>query len=166
MDASAWVLGIGGLSVSIMIPNQLASLFSVVTGMKWPEADEDKLRAAGDDYQVIADDIPKLKVYIVELVDLCLQRFEGEAADQFVMTMQKLIGQGSSGGPDRLGEAGDHAKELARKAHDTANQVEYFKWMTIAQLVQLAFEIAFSTFWSPFTFGASMVPLAFEYAVV
>ena len=150
--------------MAIMLPAELAKIFSVVTGMSWPEANEDNLRLAGDDYQVIANDMPKLKSYIVDLVNVCLQQFEGQAADAFVHTMRELIGQ--DGGKDQLSEAAAQALKLAKTAHDTANQVEYFKWMTIAQLVQLAFEIAFATFWSPFTFGGSMIPLAFEYAAV
>src|SRR5206468_3972524 len=62
--------------MAIMVPPALASLFSVVSGMPWPEANEDNLRAAGDDYQAIADDVPQLKDYIVELVNVCLQRFD------------------------------------------------------------------------------------------
>ncbi|RSS83742.1 hypothetical protein [Streptomyces sp. WAC06614] len=147
--------------MSIMLPPELAELFAVLAGGEWPEADESALRVVGDDYQAIADDIPKLTDYIVELVNVCLQRFEGQAADAFVAQMRWLIGQG--GGNNHLGQAADHAKELAKAARDTANQVEYAKWSTIAQLVQLAAEIVFAIFWAPYTLGASLSGLSFQY---
>ncbi|WP_285619310.1 hypothetical protein [Actinoallomurus iriomotensis] len=147
-----------------MLPPDLASIFAAVAGMEWPEANEDDLRAAGDDYQAIADDIPQLKEYIVELVNVCLQKFEGEAADAFVSSMRELIGQ--TGGTDYLGKAADVATELAKTAHDTANEVEYTKWMVIAQLVLLVAEIAYDIFWAPFTFGESLVNITWQWALV
>jgi hypothetical protein len=150
--------------MAIMLPPELASIFAAISGEPWPKANEDDLRTAGDDYQVIADDMPKLKEYIAELVNICLQRFEGEAADAFVASMRELVGQ--TGGDDLLGLTAEVAKDLAGAAHDTANEVEYTKWMVIAQLVVLVAEIAFDIFWAPFTFGESLVNITWEWALV
>ncbi len=150
--------------MAITLPPELASIFAAVSGMEWPQANEDDLRTAGDDYQTIADDIPKLKEYIVEIVNICLERFEGEAADAFVASMRELIGQ--TGGTDYLSEAAKQAGELASVAHDTANQVEYTKWMVIGQLIMLVAEILFDIFWAPFTFGESLLNITWEWALV
>src|SRR4051812_33704839 len=150
--------------MAITLPPELASIFAAVSGMEWPQANEDDLRTAGDDYQTIADDIPKLKEYIVEIVNICLDRFEGEAADAFVASMRELVGQ--TGGTDYLGEAAKQAGELAGVAHDTANQVEYTKWMVIGQLIMLVAEILFDIFWAPFTFGESLLNITWEWALV
>ncbi|MDH6133269.1 DNA-binding FrmR family transcriptional regulator [Kitasatospora sp. MAA4] len=148
--------------MSIMLPPAVATIFSKVTGMKWPEANEDNLRTAGDDYLAIANDIPELKGYIADLVKCCLAQFEGEAADAFVDQMRQLIGQ--TGGTDYLTTAAGTAKQLGDYAHQTANQVEYTKWMTIAQLVQLLAEIAYAIAMIPLTFGGSLaaIPMAME----
>ena len=150
--------------MAIMLPEPLAKIFGAVTGMSWPEANEDELREAWHLYQQFADDIPQLTDYIVELVNICLARFQGEAADAFVASMRDLIGQ--DGGADYLKQAQQQAQQLAGIAQDTANQVEYAKWMIIAQLVMLAAQIAFAIAWAPFTFGASLTSLAALYALV
>ncbi|MFD0278103.1 hypothetical protein ACFVHB_29930 [Kitasatospora sp. NPDC127111] len=143
--------------MSITLPAGLAKFFSIVSGMKWPEADEDRLRTAGDDYLAIAKDIPDLKDYVLALVRRCLDEIEGDAADAFVEKMRRLVGE--TGGTDYLSAAGDSAKELGDFAHKVANQVEYMKWMIIGQLIQLAAQIAWAIANVPLTFGASLATI-------
>ncbi|MFJ7277025.1 hypothetical protein [Kitasatospora sp. NPDC098663] len=143
--------------MSIMLPPALAKLFGFVTGMKWPEANEDRLRTAGDDYLEIYKKVPELRSYLLELVNYVKDEFEGEAADRFVQEMGQLIG--ADGGTDYVTASGDSAKELGDYAHKTANQVEYAKWMIIAQLVQLAAQIAWAIANIPLTFGASLATI-------
>ncbi|MFI6845115.1 protein-glutamine glutaminase family protein [Kitasatospora sp. NPDC050467] len=143
-----------------MLPPALAKVFSLVSGMKWPEANEDNLRTAGDDYLAIGKDMPELRGYIVELVESCKREFEGEAANQFEARMLQLIG-GSEGndGIDYLKAAEASAKELGEFAHKVANQVEYTKWMIIGQLIQLLAQIAWAIANIPLTFGASLATI-------
>ncbi|MET8541612.1 ADP-ribosyltransferase [Kitasatospora sp. NPDC004799] len=144
-----------------MLPPGLAKFFGIVTGMKWPEADEDKLRTAGDDYLVIHQKVPELRGYLVELVKLCNESFEGEAADAFMQKMRELIGE--TGGTDFVTAAGHMAKQLGDFAHKVANQVEYAKWMIIAQLIQLVAQIAWAIAMSPITFGGSLAEIFVAY---
>ncbi|MFJ8622595.1 hypothetical protein ACIRD3_07075 [Kitasatospora sp. NPDC093550] len=149
--------------MSIMLPPGLAKFFGIVTGMKWPEADEDRLRTAGDDYLVIAGKVPELRAYLVELVAVCRDSFEGEAADAFVAQMNQLIG--GTGGDDYITSAGQVAKQLGDFAHKVANQVEYAKWMIIAQLIQLVAQIAWAIAMAPITFGGSLAEIFVAYKV-
>lgn len=146
--------------MSIEISDGLAKLFSGLTGMQWPQADEDKLRAAGDDYLIVSNDMPKLEEYLVELANACRAQFDGQAAQAFVQTIDQLTGRSSD--TDSLAAVSKQAADLAKTAHDTANQVEYAKWMTIAQLIQLLAEIAWAVAWAPFTGGASLGEIVAE----
>ncbi|MEU8510594.1 hypothetical protein AB0C76_03245 [Kitasatospora sp. NPDC048722] len=139
--------------MSIHIPDGLAKLFHGLTGMAWPEADEDKLRLAGDDYLLVAKDMPQLEDYIRDLTAYCQGQVSGRTGDGFADMAATLI---SIGGGSALAEAAEQAKQLGKVAHDTANQVEYTKWMIIGQLVQLAAEIAWAIAAAPFTGGASL----------
>ncbi|MFJ6776507.1 hypothetical protein ACIQOV_37060, partial [Kitasatospora sp. NPDC091257] len=147
--------------MSIMLPPGLAKFFSIVTGMKWPEANEDHLRMAGDDYLAIHEKVPELRGYLVELVKLCAESFEGQAADAFLEQMRQLIGE--TGGTDYVSAAGQMAKQLGDFAHKVANQVEYAKWMIIAQLIQLVAQIAWAIAMSPITFGGSLAGIFVAY---
>ncbi|MGW2250924.1 scabin-related ADP-ribosyltransferase [Kitasatospora sp. NPDC001660] len=139
--------------MSIHIPDGLAKLFHGLTGMAWPEADEDKLRLAGDDYLLVAQDMPQLEDYIRDLTAYCQEQVSGRTGDGFADMAATLI---SIGGGSALAEAAEQANQLGKVAHDTANQVEYTKWMIIGQLVQLAAEIAWAIAAAPFTAGASL----------
>lgn len=143
--------------MSMNLPPALAKLFSVVTGMKWPEAKEDDLRAAGDDYLAISKDMPELRGYLEELATRCREEFEGEAAEAYVDRVQQLIG--GTGGTDYITAAQDTAKQLADYAHKVANYVEYTKWMIVAQLIQLAAQIAWAIACIPITFGGSLAEI-------
>ncbi|MGW3043767.1 toxin glutamine deamidase domain-containing protein [Kitasatospora sp. NPDC001159] len=140
---------------------RLASFFGVVAGSPWPQANEGGLREIRDAYEQLAKDLPDLRRLIATVAIKARQEFEGEAAQQFSVAMNQFIGVG--GGDDYVSTAADTAKALADCAGDVANSVEYTKWMAIAQLVDLLFEIALATFWAPFTFGADFAGLSIKY---
>nr|WP_257019505.1 protein-glutamine glutaminase family protein [Streptomyces sp. TLI_235] len=146
-----------------MLPPGLAKFFSIATGMKWPEANEDDLRAAGDDYLAIAEKVPELRGYLVDLVNCCRDSFEGQAADAFLLQMRRLIGE--TGSTDYVSSSGEVAKQLGDFAHKVANQVEYAKWMIIAQLIQLVAQIAWAIAMIPITFGGSIAEIFVAYKV-
>ncbi|MFE7527467.1 hypothetical protein ACFU7Y_17360 [Kitasatospora sp. NPDC057542] len=149
--------------MSIMLPPGLAKFFSIVTGMKWPEADEDRLRTAGDDYLAIAAEIPELRDWLRRLLTTVHDNdeFAGEAADRFYQRVLPLIG--GTGGTDYVTSAGVMAKQLGDFAHKVANQVEYAKWMIIAQLIQLVAQIAWAIAMLPITFGGSVAAIFAAY---
>ncbi|MFJ9443427.1 hypothetical protein ACIRRH_16370 [Kitasatospora sp. NPDC101235] len=149
--------------MSIMLPPGLAKFFSIVTGMKWPEADEDRLRTAGDDYLAIAEEVPELREWLRRLLSTVHDNdeFAGEAADRFYERVLPLIG--GTGGTDYVTAAGLMAKQLGDFAHKVANQVEYAKWMIIAQLIQLVAQIAWAIAMAPITFGGSLAEIFVAY---
>ncbi|MEE1788488.1 hypothetical protein PUR71_37150 [Streptomyces sp. SP17BM10] len=140
--------------MSIEIPDGLAKLFHGLTGMAWPEANEDDLRKAGDYYLLVAKNMPQLEDYVRQAAAYCTANIAGQAGTELAATAGALVGAG--GKDNALDLAGKQCAQLGQVAHDTANQVEYAKWMTIAQLIQLALEIAWAIAASPFTGGASL----------
>ncbi|MFG2910187.1 protein-glutamine glutaminase family protein [Kitasatospora sp. NPDC048286] len=139
---------------SIHVSPGLAQFFHIISGMPWPESDEGLLRDVRDDYQALADDLPKLSGYILDAVQGCDKRLEGEAAKAFRQEWGKFVNTDESNDP--LRKAGELCTQLADLAGKVANTVEYTKWMAIGQLIQLLFEIALAIAWSVFTGGASL----------
>ncbi|MFD7450593.1 hypothetical protein [Kitasatospora sp. NPDC059827] len=142
---------------SIHVSPGLAQFFHIISGMPWPESDEGLLRDVRDDYQALADDLPTLSGYILDAVQSCDKRLEGEAAQAFRKEWGRFVNTDQANDP--LRKAGELCTQLAELAGKVANTVEYTKWMAIGQLVQLVVEIAVAIAWSVFTAGASMAAL-------
>ncbi|MFI8460542.1 hypothetical protein ACIGG8_34720, partial [Kitasatospora sp. NPDC085464] len=145
---------------SIHVSPGVAQFFHIISGMPWPESDEGLLRDVRDDYLALAQDLPKLSEYILDAVQTCDKRIEGEAAKAFRREWSQFTSQDPSDDP--LRKAGELCTQLAELAGKVANTVEYTKWMAIGQLVQLIIEIAFAIAWSVFTGGFSMVQLEWQ----
>jgi hypothetical protein len=142
----------------------LSNLFGVLSGTPWPQVKEGELRDVRDAYEVLAKEIPQLHELIATVAIKARQEFEGEAAQSFSNAMNAYIGLGGGkNDTDQVKQAADTAQALADCAGDVANSVEYTKWMAIAQLIQLVFEIAMATLWAPFTFGESFSGLSLAY---
>ncbi|MGQ4267620.1 WXG100-like domain-containing protein [Nocardiopsis changdeensis] len=135
------------------IPDGLADLFYGLTGTEWPNVDEDRLRDVSDMYAtveyILATELPEL---IVVLRRKVRSTFDGRTTEYF----ENSLAQFTAGQRDYVGEAAKLAGEIRAYAKESANQVEYAKWMIIGQLVQLALEIAWAIAMSKFTFGASL----------
>ncbi|MFD9685785.1 hypothetical protein ACFWXO_08495, partial [Kitasatospora sp. NPDC059088] len=145
---------------SVHVSPGLAQFFHIISGMPWPESDEGKLRDVRDDYQALAEDLPKLSGYILDAVQNCDKRLEGEAAQAFRKEWGRFVNTDEANDP--LRKAGELCTQLAELAGKVANTVEYTKWMAIGQLIQLLFEIALAIAWSVFTGGGSLVALEFK----
>ncbi|MFD8781858.1 toxin glutamine deamidase domain-containing protein [Kitasatospora sp. NPDC059599] len=142
----------------------LSGLFGTLAGMPWPQVKEGELRDVRDAYEVLAKEIPQLHELIATVAIKARQEFEGEAAQSFSNAMNAYIGLGGGkDGTDQVKQAAETAQALADCAGDVANSVEYTKWMAIAQLIQLVFEITMATIWAPFTFGESFSGLSLAY---
>ncbi|MFI6574177.1 hypothetical protein ACIBFB_00140 [Nocardiopsis sp. NPDC050513] len=139
--------------MGMQIPDGLVNLFYGLTGTKWPDVDEDRLRDLSDMYEtvqyILDTELPELVLLLRRKVSLT---FDGRTTDYF----ERSLAQFTAGERDYLGEAGRLAEEIKEYAREAANQVEYAKWMIIGQLVQLALEIAWAIAMSYWTFGASL----------
>ncbi|MFF2774452.1 hypothetical protein ACFVU3_06055 [Streptomyces sp. NPDC058052] len=148
--------------MAINPPEGIADFLAFVSGMEWPEADEDLMRRVAEHYNTIADDLETLSGYVIELIPIVKNDFEGEAAESFLVSMRDLTGQ--TAGANQLEQTAELSRRLSEVALKVANQVEYSKIMAILQLVQLLAEILFATLFSAFTFGAVWGPVSALFA--
>ncbi|HEY5837232.1 hypothetical protein, partial [Streptomyces sp.] len=148
--------------MSINPPQQIADFFGFLTGMPWPEADEDLMRTVANDYYAVAEDLTILEGYIGQLVPIVLEHFEGDAAESYAAAMRDLIGEVS--GPNTMHQTSQLSHDLGDAARNVANQVEYTKLMAIIQVVELLVQVLAAMFFSPFTFGGSFFNVALEFA--
>ncbi|MGW6548751.1 WXG100-like domain-containing protein [Streptomyces sp. NPDC055051] len=148
--------------MAINPPEGIADFLAFVSGMDWPEADEDLMRRVAEHYRSIADDLETLSGYVIELIPIVKNDFEGEAAESFLLSMRDLTGQ--TAGANQLEQTAELSRQLSEVALKVANQVEYTKIMAILQLVQLLAEILFATLFSAFTFGAVWGPVSALFA--
>ncbi|MER5963497.1 hypothetical protein [Streptomyces sp. NPDC002057] len=148
--------------MAINPPEGVADFLGFVSGMEWPEADEDLMRRVSEHYGSIARDLETLTGYVVELIPIVKNDFDGEAADSFLVAMRDLTGQ--TAGANQLEQTAELSRQLSEVALKVANQVEYTKIMAILQLVQLLAEILFATLFSVFTFGAVWGPVSAMFA--
>ncbi|MER8236240.1 hypothetical protein [Streptomyces sp. NPDC094049] len=148
--------------MAINPPEGIADFLAFVSGMEWPEADEDLMRRVSEHYGSIARDLETLSGYVIELIPIVKNDFDGEAADSFLVAMRDLTGQ--TAGANQLEQTAELSRQLSEVALKVANQVEYSKIMAILQLVQLLAEILFATLFSAFTFGAVWGPVSALFA--
>ncbi|MFI8828929.1 hypothetical protein [Streptomyces sp. NPDC053431] len=148
--------------MAINPPEGIADFLAFVSGMEWPEADEDLMRRVSEHYGAIARDLETLSGYVVELIPIVKNDFDGEAADSFLLAMNDLTGQ--TAGANQLEQTAELSRQLSEVALKVANQVEYTKIMAILQLVQLLAEILFATLFSAFTFGSVWGPVSALFA--
>ncbi|MGW6688109.1 WXG100-like domain-containing protein [Streptomyces sp. NPDC054961] len=150
--------------MSIKPSEDVSKFFSFLTGMPWPQADEDLMRSVSDNYKGMAADLDTLATYIAQLVPRVKEDFEGEAADAFVASMRDLIGGVT--GSNIMQQTSELALQLGDAARNVANQVEYTKIMAILQIVELIVQILFAMIFGPITFGATAINAALQFVVV
>lgn len=127
--------------MSIELPPELDWVAKLAVGQDWPKGDEDKLRSLGAAWDDAARQLTAISREIDPATSGVLHSVGGQVADEFTSFTQQL----KSNIPD-MAEAAGQLGELGR---NTGLQVEYAKYMIIAQLVWLAVEIAELAFWAP-----------------
>ncbi|PWI42165.1 hypothetical protein [Streptomyces sp. ICBB 8177] len=127
--------------MSINLPPELAWVAKLAVGQDWPDADEDKLRSLGEAWDDAARQLNEISREISPIATGVLQNISGAVADEFSSFTQQL----QSNLPDMAQAAG----QLGKLGKNTGVQVEYTKYMIIAQLIWLAVEIAELAFWAP-----------------
>src|SRR5262245_47939727 len=100
--------------MSLTVPPELMTLFKGLTGMEWPQADEDGLRVVASQYHSAANQFPQLANLFTQVVNGVTADFAGETADAFVASMKQFL----DGNPSYLQAAADQAKQLGDFAHD------------------------------------------------
>ncbi|MDT7699289.1 MAG: hypothetical protein QOJ30_1614, partial [Pseudonocardiales bacterium] len=133
--------------MSLRIPPELNWLVLITAGQNWPKGDEDRLRELAQVWRDTASELNGLVDGVDPLVRSVLGNVHGASADQFAEFATALRAQVPA-----LIRAAD---SVGRSAFDTAAEVEYAKYMIIAQMIVLAAEIAWCLANAPWTFGAS-----------
>ncbi|MGX7828863.1 hypothetical protein ACTG9Q_27610 [Actinokineospora sp. 24-640] len=150
--------------MAMMLPDEVRTLFLVLTGEEWPDADEDKLRALAQEWDRAADDLehvlaPALR-RAVEAVTA--SGFEGEAERAFITRMSPFVlGQGN-----HIAASAAQFRQLAAFLRNLALDVEYVKLISVLTLVTLLAEIAWAVAMAYWTAGGSMAWLAARITVV
>ncbi|MYU08039.1 hypothetical protein GTY81_30045 [Streptomyces sp. SID8366] len=127
--------------MSIELPPELGWVAKLAVGQDWPKGDEDKLRSLGAAWDDAARQLTAISREIDPATSGVLHSVGGQVADEFTAFTQQL----KSNIPDMADAAG----QLGELGRNTGLQVEYAKYMIIAQLVWLAVEIAELAFWAP-----------------
>jgi hypothetical protein len=120
--------------MSIELPGGLAEVFSLLSGQKWPEGDEDKMFAMGDGLIGVGQQFGEVSGHFGSAAGAVLSHVGGAPANQFYDFAAQLHGN--------LPSMSQAAVDLGTMSRSMAAQVEYAKYMIIATLVWLAYEIA------------------------
>ncbi|MEC4020215.1 WXG100-like domain-containing protein, partial [Streptomyces sp. H27-D2] len=139
--------------MAIELPKEWAGLLKGLTGMDFPQANEDSLRAVSHEYKEVAEKFGQLEELLRQVVQQAQQDFEGATADAFVAYASQFVGGENS----LLGGAGKDAEVLAENAYETAADIEYTKWSIFGQLALLVVQIALAQALSIPTAGLSEI---------
>ena len=147
---------------NLELPEGLVGLFTFLSGMEWPRMDTDRMYRLADVYRDTAAELRSQVPQLLDAsVDTMTQVFHLSATDPFVAAMRQF----TDGSPNYLEQMATSAEQLAEFIRNAAAQAEYTKWMIIAQLTELAAEIAYAIAMAPWTFGASLAQLPILYAI-
>ncbi|HET6500278.1 MAG TPA: hypothetical protein VFG87_05885, partial [Amycolatopsis sp.] len=120
--------------MSIELPGGLAEVFSLLSGQKWPEGDEDKMSAMGDGLVGVGQQFSDVSGNFSAAAGAVLANVGGAPGNQFYDFAAQL--------QNSLPSMSQGAIDLGTMSRNMATQIEYAKYMIIATLAWLAYEIA------------------------
>ena len=127
--------------MSIDLPPELDWVAKLAVGQNWPQGDEDKMLALGDAWNDAAQQLATIASSIDPATSGVLANLGGSVADQFESFVQQL--------QSNIPAMSQTSGQLGDSARNTGVQIEYAKYMILAQLVWLAAEIVQLMFWAP-----------------
>ncbi|MFG3113672.1 hypothetical protein ACGF4C_04700 [Streptomyces sp. NPDC048197] len=133
--------------MGIQIPPEIAWAVSWAAGGDWPKPDEDHVRAIGAVWKGAARELDRVAAEVDPVTARVLGSVKGAAASAFGSFMSRL----RQTVPSMAGAADD----IGTMSVNTALQVEYAKYMILAQSAWLAAEIVALT--SSF-YGSALIP--------
>lgn len=135
--------------MSLDMPSELRWL-SYLAGSAWPEGDEDKMFALGEDYQTAANTLNGLLDLVHTACNTASDNYSGDGADKMKKQFEQFFT-----GDQSVPKLVESLKQLGKSAHDMGAEIEHTKWQVIITLAILAAEIAYAlTTW----FGAVVIP--------
>lgn len=142
--------------MAIEVPDGWATLLKTLTGMPFPQANEDSLRLVSDDYRLMAEKFQEVEELLRQVVSRVDEDFEGRTATEFVAYARQFV-ERTNGNQSILDRAHEDAMKLSKNAHKTAADIEYTKWMIFGQLALLVVQIALAQALMPLTAGLSEI---------
>ncbi|QDY80222.1 hypothetical protein [Streptomyces qinzhouensis] len=150
--------------MSIHFPPECAWLFAILTGEVPPDGDEDKMFALAEVHKDLHGKLNKdFQAMVAEVLGYTKQNFDGDAAKMYQEAMKSFLG--GQEGLDYFNAVGDQAQLVADFTRKSATQLQYTKYMIIAQLVALLIEAAVAAA-TAFFFGASIAVYLKKQAIV
>ncbi|MFI8817050.1 MULTISPECIES: glycosyltransferase [unclassified Streptomyces] len=142
--------------MAIEVSEGWGKLLKTLTGMPFPQANEDTLRVVSDEYRQMAEKFREVEELLRQVVGRVDEDFEGETATRFVAYARQFV-ERTNGNESILERAYEDALKLSKNAHKTAADIEYTKWMIFGQLALLVVQIALAQALMPVTAGLSEI---------
>ncbi|MFE0422432.1 hypothetical protein, partial [Streptomyces sp. NPDC058953] len=150
--------------MSIEFPPECAWLFAILTGEVPPDGDEDKMFALAEVHRDLHGKLNgEFQALVAEALGFTKDKFGGDAATMYQEAMKSFLG--GQEGLDYFKAVGDQAQLMADFTRKSATQLQYTKYMIIAQLVALLIEAAIAAA-TAFFFGASIAVYLQKMAIV
>ena len=127
--------------MSIELPPWLSWVATLAVGQHWPKGDEDGLRLLGEAWEDTAQQLVDISEEIGPATQGVLSNIGGSVATEF----KSFVDQLQTNLPDMAQAAG----QMGTLGKETGVQVEYAKYMILAQLAWLAVEIVDLSWWAP-----------------
>ncbi|MEW1547969.1 hypothetical protein [Streptomyces tsukubensis] len=150
--------------LAIHFPPECAWLFAILTGEVPPDGDEDKLFALAEVHNDLHGKLnTTFQAMVADALGYTKQNFDGDAAKMYQEAMKAFLG--GQEGLDYFKAVGDQAQLVAEFTRKSATQLQYTKYMIIAQLIALLIEAAVAAA-TAFFFGASIGAYLQKQAIV
>ncbi|TGB05600.1 hypothetical protein E4099_19210, partial [Streptomyces palmae] len=150
--------------MSLHFPPDCAWLFAALTGEVPPDGDEDKMFALAEAHKDVHGKLTKdIQAQIADALGYTAKNFGGDAAKMYQEAMKAFLG--GQEGVDYFNAVADQAGLIADFTRKSATQLQYTKYMIIAQLIELLIEAAVAAAMA-FFFGASIAAYLQRQAIV
>ncbi|MFF9347593.1 hypothetical protein [Streptomyces sp. NPDC014734] len=150
--------------MSLEFPPQAAWLFAALTGEVPPDGDEDKMFALAEVHRGLHGKLTgDIQQQVAEALGITRHNFGGDASTVYQEAMKGFLG--GQEGLDYFNSVSDQAQLLAEFTRESATQLQYTKYMIIAQLIELLVEAVVAAALA-FFFGASIQAYLARQAIV
>ncbi|MET9886700.1 toxin glutamine deamidase domain-containing protein [Streptomyces sp. NPDC006430] len=140
--------------MAIQVPKDIVPFMELLTGSKMPDGDEDKMFHLAQVHHELTQRLEALPQILNDCVNYTANSFTGPAAQQYRDAMAPFI---DSKGIDYIKAMSGQAAMIAEFTSETATQIQYAKYMIIAQCIELLLEMAIALALAFFTGGASIL---------
>src|SRR3569833_2034646 len=125
--------------MAIEVPGPVQGIFLVLTGERWPTANEDHLREVGNAWGTASERLEnELGPYMLQVVQRIRENFTGKSAIKFADMMAPYV----AGPPKYIPQAAEQFQQLKKFLLDASTQVENDKIISNEELILLIAPIA------------------------